>query len=103
GEKPDSKKLSFDLYKAGKTIEEIAQERSFVVSTIEGHLAHYVGTGELDIYSFITKENVNLISEYFTQNKTTSLGDAKAYFGNKVTYSELIFVFKYLEYKGKHE
>jgi broad-specificity NMP kinase len=101
--KPDSKKLSFDLYKVDKTIEEIAQERSFAITTIEGHLAHYIGTGELDIYSFVTKENVNLISEYFTQNKTKSIGDAKMALGNSISYSELKFVFKYLEYNGKME
>ncbi len=40
---------------------------------------------------------------YFTQNKTISIGDAKAALGNSVSYSELKFVFKYMEYKGKVE
>ncbi len=47
--KPDTKLLSFELYRSGKTIDEIAAERGFVRSTIEGHLAHFVALGELDI------------------------------------------------------
>ncbi|NTW34183.1 MAG: helicase, partial [Bacteroidetes bacterium] len=93
---PDSKKLSLELFKAGKTIEEIASERNFATSTIEGHLAHYVSTGELDVSSFVSKEKMEIISEFFTNNKTTSLGAAKAFFKDKATYSELIFVMKYL-------
>ncbi len=100
-EKANSNKLSFDLYKAGRTIEEIAKERNFSITTIEGHLAHYVGTGELDIYTFISKEKVETISEYFIKNKTTSLTKAKIDLDNGITYGELKFVIKYLEYQEK--
>ena len=95
--KPDSKKLSLELYKEGKTIEEIAKERGFATSTIEGHLAYYVGKGELDIFSFVTKDKVEAISDFFTKNKTKSLSSAISFFGNKVTYSELKFVINYLQ------
>ncbi len=101
-DKIDSKKLSFDLYKSEKTIDEIATERNMVKSTIEGHLAHYVGTGELDILSFVTKENVDTISECFTKLKTKSLTEINAALNNSYSYSELRFVLKYLEHNASN-
>ncbi len=52
-EKKDTRLLSFNLYKEGKTVEQIARERDMAVSTIEGHLAHFVGTGELSVDEFV--------------------------------------------------
>ena len=54
--KIDTKTLSFNLYKSGKSIAEIAKERSFNAATIEGHLAFFIGTGDLDINNFVSKE-----------------------------------------------
>ncbi|RPH28654.1 MAG: helicase [Bacteroidales bacterium] len=100
-EKIDSKKISFELFKEGKSIVEIASERKMALSTIEGHLAHYVGTGELDISNFLTQEKIDQISKYFISNKSKSLSNAKAEFGDKVSYFELKFVLKRLEFDEK--
>src|SRR5690606_1157358 len=51
-EKIDTKKVSYDLYLQGKTIAEIAKERTLNPVTIEGHLAHYVGLGLIDVKTF---------------------------------------------------
>ena len=37
--KPNTKRVTFDLYKNGKTIDQIAAERGLVTGTIEGHLS----------------------------------------------------------------
>jgi len=97
--KGDSQKESFDLYKLGITIEEIAKQRNLAKTTIEGHLSFYIGTGDLDISSFVTIEKINLISEYFIKNQTTSISKVINEIGKKVTYSDIRFVLKYLEYK----
>jgi hypothetical protein len=44
-EKEDTKKISYELFKSGKTIDEIAKERKMATSTVDGHLANYIGTG----------------------------------------------------------
>lgn len=54
--KPDTKILSFSLYKEGKSIREIAQERNLSPSTIEGHMAHFIETGELAIHELVNAE-----------------------------------------------
>jgi ATP-dependent exoDNAse (exonuclease V), alpha subunit - helicase superfamily I member len=97
--KPDTKQVTFDLFKTGKSLTEIAEERSMAVSTIEGHLAHFVGTGELDVSQFVANDKISLISAYFTHTDNFNLGPAKAALGDDVSYGELRFVLKHLEFK----
>jgi PIF1-like helicase/Helix-turn-helix domain/HRDC domain len=96
-QKTDTKKLSFELFKAGKTIEEIALERGFAPSTIEGHLAMYVAIGEIDIFQLISKEKFEQISQYFQKSESKALGEAKTYLGDAYSYGELRLVMTYLE------
>lgn len=97
-EKVDSKKLSFDLFKSGKSIDEIALERNFSKSTIEGHLAHYVGIGKLDIFDVVTKAKIDAVTDYINQSKSKSVVNAKTALDDNISYAELRFVFKYLEF-----
>jgi len=100
---PDSKAQSFELFVSGKTIEKVAKERSFSVSTIEGHLAHYVGTGELDVNLLVNQVKLNTIVKYFTENVESRLAEAKQALGDAVSWSELKYVQKYLEHIRKNE
>jgi hypothetical protein len=59
--KTDTKTVSFRLYKAAKNIASIAKERNLSVSTIEGHLAFFVGSGEIDINELVDKKKQKLI------------------------------------------
>ncbi len=95
--KTDTKTISFDLFKAGKTIEQIAAERSLVIATIEGHLAHFVGTGELPIVALMKQANVDELTTYFNENPTITNGDAFAHFKGKYTYGDLRMVQNYLK------
>lgn len=61
--KIDTKTVSFDLYKSGKDIASISKERNLSVSTIDGHLAHFVGTGEIDINDLVSEEKQKLIND----------------------------------------
>jgi len=88
---PDTKEVSYNLYKEGKTIKEIAAERSFVITTIEGHLAHYVAKGLIDVSNFVDKNKVQQVIEASQKLDTTNLGPIKKYLGNEFTYSDLRF------------
>ncbi|MDR2962887.1 MAG: helix-turn-helix domain-containing protein [Bacteroidales bacterium] len=85
----DTKLRSLELFKQGKTIEEIATARGFAISTIEGHVAHYVQTGELSIHELVPEEKVNTITEYFTETQDPSLGAARDVLGENYSYFEL--------------
>jgi GTPase SAR1 family protein len=99
----DSKRISFELFESGRTIEEIAKERSMAVSTIEGHLAWFVGAGLLNINKLIGDEKIELISRYINEYGSSGLGFVKSKLGDKVTFSELRFVMNHLKHKEKSE
>ncbi|NOT92107.1 helix-turn-helix domain-containing protein [Ferruginibacter sp.] len=61
--KVDTKAITYDLYKEGKSIEEISKERNLVKATIEGHLAHYVFTGEININDVVSKQKQQQIRD----------------------------------------
>jgi hypothetical protein len=94
--KPDTKRMSFDMFKTGKTIAEIAAERALTPGTIEGHLAHFVELGELDIHDVLEKQQLDEIAEFFTKNNTQATAAAKEHFGDKYSYGELRLVVGWL-------
>lgn len=93
----DTKRLSLDLFLAGKTVLEIAAQRSFVKDTIEGHLAHFVGTGEIDILRVMPAEKVERIAAFFVENPTLGSADAMTFFANAYSYNDFKMVKKHLE------
>ncbi len=88
----DTKRISYELYKAGKTISEIAQQRGFVNSTIENHLAWYIGLGELDIRDFLSAEKLAIIKEKLSELNTESLKEIKVALGDDYSYGEIQMV-----------
>lgn len=88
--KPDTKELSFDLYKKGKMPEEIATERGLGLTTIESHLLHYVSLGLIPVTQFVSKEKFDKIIETSKhiegENKLTPL---KQELGDDYSYSEI--------------
>ncbi len=93
----DTKQISFESYKSGKSVSEIAQERNFAISTIEGHLAHYVGLGELSLNGLVDPVKVKTIITYIEKHKIRGINEIRAALGNDYSYSEIRFVIGYLE------
>jgi hypothetical protein len=92
-----SPQISFELFKSGKTIMEVAREREMAVSTIEGHLAQFVGTGEIQLDQVVDPQKSKAILDYIENHKTRGSNEIRAGLGNDYSYSEIRFVFKYLE------
>ncbi len=86
--KINSKEESFKLYKNGKTIEEIAGIRGMAVSTIGGHLAHYVDLGELSALDFVTEDIITQV-EALLQNGKERFGELKAELPKEVTFDQI--------------
>lgn len=61
--KVSTQTISYNLYKEGKTIAEIAKERNMVISTIETHLSTYIANGLIDINDLVSEEDQKLILE----------------------------------------
>ena len=59
--KVNTKQISFDLYQSGKSVKEIASDRSLATTTIEGHLAHFIEEGVLKLSDFLSDEKYQTI------------------------------------------
>ncbi|MGD8595201.1 MAG: helix-turn-helix domain-containing protein [Gammaproteobacteria bacterium] len=90
--KKDTKQISYELYLQGKDINEIAQERGLVATTIEGHLAHYVGTGLLDIEELVAEKKIAVIMQAFDEKGKESLKLIKEHLGDEFSYGEIRLV-----------
>jgi hypothetical protein len=84
--------ISFNLLKEGKTIEEIAKERNYAITTIEGHLASFVANGELDINKMVSEEKQLLIKEAAKIHGHESFKTLKENLPEDITYGEIRMV-----------
>ncbi len=90
--KTDTKTISFELYKTGNNIAAIAKERNFTINTIEGHLAHFVGTGDLSVDEFVSKEKRVFINEAVAKHGAASLSVLVANLPKDISYGEIRMV-----------
>jgi hypothetical protein len=97
--KIDTKAESFKLYKEGKKLDEIAKERSLTQQTIEGHLAHYVSIGEINIEELISKEKISLIEPHTKEFEGGRITTIKEKVGNKVSFGEIRLVLAWVAFK----
>ena len=100
--KGQSAKLSLELFEAGKSISEIARERQMTLSTIGGHLAKFVASGDLEISRIVTQEKIDLVKAFYEKAETSAFSETMAVLGDKITYAELRMIHGYL-YSGNME
>ena len=83
------------MFVSGKSIAEIAQDRGYAESTINGHLAQFVKKGLLKVEQFLTTEKIEALTNYYTQNPDTKISDAKNSLGADFSYNDLLFFVNY--------
>lgn len=88
----DTKRTSYELYKAGKSIEEIAEERQLHATTIEGHLSYYISKGELDINTFVSSEKQEAITKAAETFGVASLRLLKDNLPEEISFGEIRMV-----------
>lgn len=99
----DTKSKSYELYRQGKTIKQIAEERGFVVTTIEGHLAHYVSLGMLNVQDFVSKEKMDKVIEAIKSfQEEPQLSVLKQKLGDEYSYTEIRFAAAYYRNANKN-
>jgi ATP-dependent DNA helicase RecQ len=77
--KKDTHKITYDLYKEGLTIDEIAKNRNLKSTTIFSHLALLYTEGkDIKIYDFVSKEEVEMVRK--AQEKLEKPQALKPYF-----------------------
>lgn len=90
GEKSgDTKRTSFELYRQGKNVKEIAALRNLAPTTIEGHLAEFVQSGEIDVTELVLDSKIPLIENAIARCGMKELGPIKEFLGQDYGYGEI--------------
>lgn len=97
-EKGQSQRTSFNMYREGRSIKEIAEERGMAVTTIESHIAGFVKTGELGIEGLVSTEHQNMIRGVVRSFESSyTFSDIKAQLPDDYTYFEIKLVLSDME------
>jgi len=92
-EKIDTRDVTYKLFREGKSIEEIAKERSLTKGTIENHLAYYVEKGDLKVGEIVSTQHQKIIRGIVRSfNKAYSLSEVKSLLPNDYSYAEIKLV-----------
>jgi ATP-dependent DNA helicase RecQ len=85
--------VTWDLFKNGSTIEEIAQQRGLSTMSIVGHLAFMYEKGEyLDLYQFVSPEELDIITGALPLfSEPYKIGDIYEHFEQRYPYDKIKF------------
>lgn len=92
--KTDTRKLSFGLYREGKTIQEIAKERNLSQSTIEGHMSFFIESGALAIDELVDTDTQQQVLAVIEKTGSVTLQKIKEQLPD-MSYSVLKWVIAY--------
>lgn len=91
------------FYKQGKTLTEIAQERSLNIRTIEGHISDCVKEGIIKITDLIVQERIDEIEHAVKELDTPLLNPIKEFLGDDFSYPEIRYVMAWIKFKNMDE
>ena len=91
----ETKRVSLELFRQGKSIAEIATARNFVGSTIEGHLASFIPTGEISVYDLVPESKVTAILEVLDKIGGYAASPLKERLGDDFSFGEIRTVINY--------
>ncbi len=88
----DTKRTSYNMYREGNTIAEIAEARQLAVTTVETHLSYYISTGELDIDELVASDKQELIEAAIAKYGRLGLKQLKDNLPEEISYGEIRMV-----------
>lgn len=92
----DTRTETFNLYRQGKNTAEIAAIRGLSLVTIEGHLSHFVQTGDLDVKELVAESKLPVIIEAVENYGAERLAPLKEVLGDAYTYGEIKAVISWM-------
>lgn len=82
--------ISLGMFRSGKSVSEIADERNLKTSTIEGHLSSFINSGEVRLEDLVPLSKIQPIREAVLKfNETGALSPIKEYLGEEYSYGEI--------------
>ena len=86
---------TFEMYKAGNTVEEIAKIRNLSINTIQNHLAKFVETGKIEADELMDVSKIEPIIEIAKKQSIPSLKAIKDELGEGFSYFEIHIALAY--------
>jgi len=86
---PKTHDITYELFKAGKTVTEIAEERGLTPGTIESHLVSLISESRIDIHDFINVNDVKEIIELIVREPDASLSRLITMAEGKFSFAQL--------------
>lgn len=87
--------VTFNLFKTGKSIEEIAKERNLTPATIQGHLIPYIQKGEIKLNEVIDEgKTKTILQKIQLAGKEASLKAIKILCPADITYTDILLIMK---------
>lgn len=90
--------ITYKMYKEGKTVMRIAQERSLTETTILGHLARYVESGDIDVHKLVSNDVIEKVSAYMSSRNggAVAIKEVFEYFNETISYGDIRLVLSHL-------
>ncbi len=95
--KVDTRKISFDIYKSGKSILEVAEQRNLHPDTVMGHLAAFIGKGVITIHELVPDARVKEILPVVEKHGSQYAGAIKRELGDDYRYGEITAVIAFFQ------
>lgn len=96
--KTPTREISYNLYKQGMTLEQIAAERGLVKDTIAGHLASYVKEGKIGLRALISSAHEKKIRDFMKDHpELEHFSEIKEALGASIDYYEIKLVHDLME------
>lgn len=90
--KSGTQQISYELFKSGMSVLEIAKERGLTAGTIEGHLCTFLETGEIKITDLMPEEKFMELKKIMETVPFEGFGDLKNKIDEKFSYNDLRMV-----------
>jgi ATP-dependent DNA helicase RecQ len=93
----DTKQQTYNLFKEGNSIKQIATLRNLSPTTIESHLAYYVQQGTLSLDQLMDTTKIPKIQQAIEQLGSNALSPIKELLGNEYSYGEIKMVIAHIQ------
>ena len=90
GNGDDTFTISLKMFKAGKSVVDIASARGLALSTIENHLSRFIPTGQVTLEELVPSYKIESIRKAIIDlNAETAIGPVKELLGEDYSYGEI--------------
>ncbi|HSU25161.1 MAG TPA: RecQ family ATP-dependent DNA helicase, partial [Pyrinomonadaceae bacterium] len=90
GNGDDTFTISLKMFKAGKSVADIASARGLALSTIENHLSRFIPTGQVTLEELVPSYKIESIRKAIIDlNAETAIGPVKELLGEDYSYGEI--------------